>query len=165
VSRGAAIFERVDLCGIPQRDAPIGGGIRKELAGPCKTEVARRSPHGCGGADLAWVAADVSTILESAPPWDLAAGILLVRGGGRIVTDLAAIVSYSNRKRASPYEFIPSRCLVRDQRRVSSTAIRFQSPQNLRLISTSLELKGFGLSAGREAILRTTNDGKKFDKP
>jgi myo-inositol-1(or 4)-monophosphatase len=75
-----------------------------EALGP---RVQRVRVHGCSVADLSWAAAgrlDASLLLTNRP-WDTAAGVLLVREAGGVVTDLAGAehtVSSANVLSAAP---------------------------------------------------------------
>jgi myo-inositol-1(or 4)-monophosphatase len=83
------LSESVVCCGIPHAGRGDAAKFRNELAA-VQSEVAGVRRTGAAALDLAWTAAGrFDGFWERAlSPWDLAAGILLVREAGGIVTDL-----------------------------------------------------------------------------
>lgn len=79
----------VVCCGIPHAGRGNAEVFRKELAA-VQTRVAGVRRFGAAALDLAWVAAGRFDGFweRSLSPWDLAAGMLIVREAGGLVTDL-----------------------------------------------------------------------------
>ncbi|MEX0591050.1 MAG: inositol monophosphatase family protein [Xanthobacteraceae bacterium] len=79
----------VVCCGIPHRGRGDRAQFRKELAA-VQERVAGLRRTGAAAIDLAWVAAGRFDGFweRSLSPWDLAAGLILVREAGGYVTDL-----------------------------------------------------------------------------
>jgi myo-inositol-1(or 4)-monophosphatase len=76
-------------CGLPHHGRGDLGTFRKEIASVQET-VAGLRRFGAAALDLAWVAAGRLDVYweRNLSPWDMAAGLLLVREAGGFVTDL-----------------------------------------------------------------------------
>jgi myo-inositol-1(or 4)-monophosphatase len=83
------LSEAVIACGLPHLGRPKPARFREEFAA-VQEQVAGLRRFGAAALDLAWVAAGrIDGYWErDLSPWDMAAGLLLVREAGGFVTDL-----------------------------------------------------------------------------
>ena len=88
VSARRNLADAVIATGIPHRGRPQHATFQKELAG-LMSEVAGIRRTGAAAIDLAWTAAGRFDAYweRNIKPWDMAAGILLIREAGGLATD------------------------------------------------------------------------------
>jgi len=89
VSARKAIGDAVVATGIPHRGRPSHSRFHREIEAVCKA-VAGVRRTGAASLDLAWTAAGRFDAYweHDLKPWDIAAGIVIVREAGGIVTDV-----------------------------------------------------------------------------